>query len=178
MLPNIQHSDKWRVLFSNIPGFVPGNYNNFINFDLYETYIKSVSFPSLDVEFVESEFLNYHINHPISKINNSLNDISITFKLSEDMLNYHYIYNWMTKLRNQNNVDAKKFFRANFIDEFTIIFLDNEKRPKIKYVYKNCFISSLGSLSLTQGTSDELTFDINLKYEDYEVKIDTSCQLN
>jgi len=175
MLPNVQHSDKWRVIFSNIPGFIPGSYNNFTNFDLYELYIKTINFPSLDVQFVESDFKNYHINHPISKINNDLSDITITFKLSEDMLNYHYIYNWMKGLRNQININSEKYFRQNFIDEFKIIFLDNEKRPNVKYTYKNCFVSNISSLNLTQGISDELTFDVTLIYEDYDVQFVEPC---
>lgn len=175
-LPNIQFSDKFRVLFSNIPGFVPNNLNNYNNFDLYELYIKSVIFPSMDVSYVESEFLNYHVNHPISKINNDLQDLSITFKLSEDMLNYHYIYNWVRSLRNQQNIDAKKYFRLNYIDEIKVIFLDNEKREKVKYLFKNCFISNVSQLTLEYGTANEMSFDVSFKLEDYSMEFITECR--
>ena len=30
-LPNVQHSDKFKVIFSNVPGFTPNSYNNYIN---------------------------------------------------------------------------------------------------------------------------------------------------
>ncbi len=174
-LPNLQHSDKWRIIFSNIPGFTPNNLDNYKNFDLYELYVKSVTFPSMSVDYVESDFVNYHINHPISKINNDLQEIVITFKLSEDMLNYHYLYDWISKLRNQKNVDNLKYFRLNFIKDIKIQFLDNEKRAKINYIFTNCFITNLSQLSLNYGTSDELTFDISLKIEDYSIKFIEDC---
>lgn len=173
--PNIQFSDKFRVIFSNIPGFSPSEYDNHRNFDLYELYIKSVNFPSLDISYTESEFLNYHINHPISKINQDVPEISITFKMSEDMLNYFYIYNWCLKLRNQNNLDAKKFFRQNYISDIVIVFLDNEKRPKVKYKFTNCFLTNISSLPLEYGSANELTFDVSFKYEDYGLEFVTSC---
>jgi hypothetical protein len=175
-LPNIQFSDKFRVVFSNIPGFKPNNLDNYKNFDLYELYIKSVNFPGLDVSYTESDYLNYHINHPISRINQDLSDLSITFKLSEDMLNYHYLYSWIHALRNQKNIDGKKFFRQNMIDDIKIIFLDNEKREKVKYIYTNCFISNISSLSLEYGTADEMTFEVSFKIEDYNVEFVEECR--
>jgi len=175
-LPNTQFSDKFRVIFSNIPGFTPNNLNNFLNFDLYELYIKSVNFPSLDVSYIESDFVNYHINHPISRINQDLVDLTITFKMSEDMLNYYYLYNWMRDLRNQKNTDNKKFFRLNFVNDIKVIFLDNEKREKIKYIFTNCFITNLSNISLEFGSANEITFDVSFKIEDYSVEFITECR--
>src|SRR5574343_168618 len=175
-LPNLQFSDKFRVIFSNIPGFTPNNLDNYKNFDLYELYVKSVNFPGLDVAYTESDFVNYHINHPISRINQDLQDISITFKMSEDMLNYFYLYRWIRSLRNQQNIDSKKYFRLNFIDDIKLIFLGYEKREKIKYLFTNCFISNLSSLPLEYGTSNEITFDVSFKIEDFSVEFVTACQ--
>lgn len=174
-LPNIQHSDKWTVIFSNIPGYHPLPNDNSEGLSLYDLYVKELTFPSLSLELVESKFRNFEIRHQISKINDTLNDLEITFKLSEGMMNYYHIYDWMQSMREMINVDDEKWFRLNMIKEIKILFLDNEKRPKVKHIYKNSFIIGLTSLNLTNGVDDELTFTVTVKYEDYSVELVTEC---
>jgi hypothetical protein len=62
------------------------------------------------------------------------------------------------------------------IDDIKIIFLDNEKREKVKYIYTNCFISNISSLSLEYGTADEMTFEVSFKIEDYNVEFVEECR--
>lgn len=175
-LPNTQHSDKWQVLFSNIPGYTPpNNGDNLDNMGLYDLYVKEVTFPDMSVEYVKSNFRNYEIRHPISKINDNLSDISVTFKLSEGALNYYHIHSWMKGLREQDNVNDERWFRLNCIKEVKIHFLDNQKRKKQTYTVLNAFISNLSSLSLTNGVDDELTFTITLSYEDFKLERVEPC---
>jgi hypothetical protein len=176
MAINTQHSDKWSVIFSNIPGYTPPiSGNNLDNMSLYDSYVKDVTFPDLGVELAKSNFRNYEINHPISKINDNTSEISISFKLSEGMLNYFYLYNWVRGLREQDNVNNEMWFRLNCIKEIKIIFLDNQKRNKLKYTVENAFITNLGSLSLTNGSDDELSFTISLTYEDFRLEKYDAC---
>jgi hypothetical protein len=176
MLPNAQHSDKWRLIFSNLPGFQPEDLSNSLNMDLFENYLKSFTFPGLSVELLNSSYMNYEVRHPISKINSSLSDVVLTMKCSEDLTNYYYIYNWLLKLRNQKNIGDRELFRYNYISEMKLIFLDNQKREKVKHIFTNCFITNIGSLSLGFGSTDELSFDINISFEDYSLDLVTECK--
>lgn len=176
MLPNVQHSDKWRLVFSNLPGFTPDSLSNFMNMDLFENYLKSFTFPGLSVELLNSSFMNYEVRHPISKINSSLSDVILTMKCSEDLTNYYYIYRWILDLRNQKNTTDSRLFRYNYIAEMKLIFLDNQKREKVKHTFTNCFITSVGSLSLGFGSTDEMSFDLNISFEDYAMDVVTECK--
>lgn len=167
-LPNIQHSDKFIITISNIPGYVVKN-SNTDNMGLYDLYVKEVLFPSHSLDLIRSDFKGFHINHPGSKINDNLNTLDITFKCSEGMRNWYYIYSWIKSLREGENVDAEKWFRLNLIKEIKLKFLDNEKREQFIYRFVNCFITSLSSLSLTNGQDNELTFTITLEYEDFGI---------
>jgi hypothetical protein len=170
---NTQHSDKWSINFSNIPGYIPSNRNNLNNQNIYDLYVKSVSFPSYSIKLTASDYKNHKINHQISKQNDDFSDLSVTFKLSEGMLNYFYIFRWMRSIREGINIDSEDWFRLNFIKAITIHFLDNEKRPCYKYVYENCFITNLSDLNLTNGEDEQLTFTINLTYEELKVEEET-----
>ena len=165
---NIQHSDKWSVTISNIPGFVPTD-DNFTNMGIYDNFIKSLTFPEHSLDLIKSDFRNFHINHPISKANENLGTLDITFKLSEGMKNWYYIYNWIKNLREGNNINQEEYFRLNFIKEININFLDNQKRPKYIYSVQNAFIKNLSSLSLTNGVDEELSFTITVEYEDFGI---------
>ncbi len=174
-LPNTQHSDKWRVIFSNIPGYNPKAGDNLDNMSLYDLYVKDLTFPDMSVEFVKSNYRNYEIRHPISKINDNLSDITITFKLSEGGLNYYYIHNWMKGLREQDNVNNEVWFRLNCIKEIKIQLLDNQKRVKQNYKVTNAFINNVGSLSLTSGEDNELSFTVSIAYEDFILERQEPC---
>ena len=167
-IPNIQHSDKFSVTISNIPGY-PLQTNNKDNMGLYDLYIKEVSFPQHTLELVQSNLKGYAINHPASKRNNDLGTFSITFKLSEGMKNWFYIYRWMKELREGINIDSEKFYRLNFVKEIKISFLDNEKRPQWVYSLFNCFITNLGSLTFTNGVDEEMSFTVDFSYEDFNI---------
>lgn len=172
--PNVQHSDKWSIVFSNIPSYTPIVASN-TDMGLYELYVKEMTFPNLSLELYQSHFMNYQINHQISKINDTLNDLSITFTVSEGLRNYYHIYNWIREMREQENVKDEKWFRLNYINEIKVIFLDNEKRPVSKFTFINGFITDLSSLTLTNGTDQELRFTITIKYEDHKMEMMENC---
>ncbi len=169
-IPNVQHSDKFSVTISNIPGY-SDRVDNKDNMGLYDLYVKEVSFPQHNLDFVQSNFKGYSINQPVSKRNDNLGTFSITFKLSEGMKNWFYIYRWMKELREGINIDSEKFFRLNLIKEIKINFLDNQKRPQWIYNFSNCFISTLSNLTFTNGRDEEMTFTIDILYEDFDIVI-------
>lgn len=165
--PNVAHGSKFQIHFSNIPGYKPSN-TNLDNMNIFDLYVKDVQFPGLTVEYTPTDFKNYHINHPISKINDDMRELTITLKLSEGMQNYYWFFNWMKGLREGKNLDNKEFFRENYISSTLLTFLDNEKRPKWKYNLTNCFLTDLSPISLEYGSDDEISFTISLIYEDFD----------
>lgn len=173
--PNLQHSDKWRLNISNMPGFVDQS-QDLNNIQIYENYVKAFTFPDISLELVQSRFRNYGIHHQISPVNGDLSDISITFKVSEGLWNYYYLYDYIQSMREGLDVDPKeKFFRNDNIKALSITFLDNEKRPSTRFVFSNCFITNISSLNLTNGVDQELDFTLTLKYEDYTLEPIEEC---
>ena len=168
--PNVQHSDKWQAVFSNIPGFSPTISAYVHDMSLFDNYVKSVTFPSYTLELVKSNFMNYSINHPISKVNDDLNSINMDFKMSEGLMNYLILETWIRGLREEQNIDKQKYFRLNCIKELKLLFLDNMKRTKMKFIFENAFLTDLGSFSLTNGVDEEVTFSTTIAYEFLKVE--------
>jgi len=160
--PNVFHSDKWRTTFSNVPG------NSVSDMKYYDNYVKSVVIPDYNISEIRSEFMGFGIRHPVGpNVNTDLSQIQIEFKLSEDMWNYLNLFHWMQQIRyGKIDTSHRDFFRKYSVKSINIEMMDNQKRVIANVSFTEAILLSLSSLSLTQGTSEELTFTCNFSYEE------------
>jgi hypothetical protein len=166
MFPNLWHSDKWNVTFSNIPSLT-----NVRDMRLFDNYVKSVTFPDYNMQEIFSDFLGFRIRHPDApKFNNELTQLTVEFKLSEDMKNYLYLFKFMKDLRYGDAESEEDFVRKANIKSININILDNQKRDIVVWSFTECFLVSLGSLPLVMGASDEVTFTCNFSYEEIKYR--------
>jgi len=168
--PNLFHNDKWQVSFSNLPSL-----ESMRDMRIYDNYVKSITFPDYNMEEIYSDIMGFRIRHPVGpKPNYDLSEIQIEFKLSEDMKNYIYLFEWMQALKYgqvEDFTSEQEFFRKYNIKSISLNILDNQKRIIAVWRFTEAFLKNLSSLSLSQGISDEITFTANLSYE--EVKYET-----
>jgi hypothetical protein len=164
--PNLFHSDNWQINLSNMPSIDQGKIDVH---KLYDLYVKSISVPNIDFEVIHSDLRESSSFHPIGRANVDLPNISIEFKADEDLENYYNLYEWIQSLKYGKEVINSETAKGNNIKSIDIMFLDNENRTRGYFRFTNAYITSLGSLNLTQGSSDEVTFPITLNYE--EVKL-------
>lgn len=170
---NTFHSDKWDVAFSNLPSIEDTR-----DLAMYDRFVKSIVIPDYNL----AEILSYGpdgfmIRHPVGRrVNTDLSQIQIEFKLSEDMLNYLNLFEWIRRIKYHENIPENDFFRNYTIKGININIRDNQKRPIAIMTFTNCFLLSISSLSLETGNSEEITFSTNFSYE--ELKYDTESVLN
>ena len=157
MVLNASHSGKWRIGFSNIPSITVAD------IALYEGFCKSISIPdqNVDIDFsMEGSVRRFNI---INKPNNNLSDFQTTFKISEDMLNYYNLLEYVLELK-YGRVSTETI-RENVIKSISLTSLDNNKRPRGILNFKNCFIHSISSVPFEYGSADENTFTVTWLYE-------------
>lgn len=155
---NTSHTGRWKVNISNIPSL-----SKVSEIGLYEKFCKSVSIPdqSVDIDFFTDHNLKrFSIN---AKPNSDLTDIQITFKVSEDMLNYYNLLDYMLQLKT-GEVDTDTI-RENVTKVISIISLDNSKRERGLLNFHNCFLHSISSIALEMGSAEENVFTTNWKPE-------------
>jgi len=183
--PNVLHGDKWKVIFSNIPSLDDISYMKY-----FDNYVKSCTIPAYTIGEIISQLPEgFQIRHPLGgmKKNQELGQINITFKLSEDMYNYLILFTWIKQLRyGKINPKHNGYFRDYNIKKLIISMLDNQKRVVANLIFTNAFLMELGSLDLTYGSTDELSFTCTFSYEEilYDIKnpmiggIDISAPIN
>lgn len=165
--PNVAHGDKWIFTFSNIPTLADMSEMRY-----FDSYIKSFSLPNYDVGTINVEGpFGFVVRHPLGgvKANTDLAPISMEFKASEDLYNYITMMKWIHNLR-YGSTDQKPedLFRLYACMVGTLTMMDNQKRPVAEIRFTKLLPTSLGSLSLTNGTTDELLFSVTFSYEEVD----------
>jgi len=176
--PNLFHSDKWQISFSNLPTL-----ETIRDMRIYDNFVKSVSIPEYTMGELYSHIKGFKIRHPVAGIwaNEDLSQLSIEFKMSEDMRNYLNLFEWIQALRygKVTNFNSEEdFFRLYTIKSINLNLLDNQKRSIAVWRFTEAFLLSLSSLTLNTGTSDEVTFSCGFSYQEifYEAKtIQSHC---
>ena len=167
---NTFHNDKWQCNFSNLPSITDLSLMKY-----YDNFVKSVVIPDYNLEEIYSDFQSFRIRHPAApQINKNLSQIQVEFKMSEDMLNYIYLWEWMRRIKYAEDIDlgTDEFFRKYTIKAIAINILDNQKREVAVWRFTQCFLLTLSSVSLLAGSSEEVSFTGNFSYEEvkYERK--------
>lgn len=163
---NVLHSDKWQVVFSNLPGDDNSNHYKY-----FENYVRSFDIPGYNMATTDSIYPGgYKLRHPVTKPNVDLQNVSMGFVLSEDFMNYFIMWSWMNHIK-YGDADTSEAIRKYYIKSININVLDNEKRTVGEVKFTNCFMTSLSDLQLTQGTSDNMQFTATFSYEEVEINL-------
>jgi hypothetical protein len=158
--PNTFHNSRWKLTFSNVPTI-----SNSDELKYLEHYVKSITIPDYNMMEAYSEFKGTRIRHPISHPNDNLSQFQIDMKISENMENYLYLFEWLQRLRYGQEIEAD-LFRRETIKRVTMHILDNQSRSIALLHFTECFLLNLSSLSLDSGVDDELLMTCNFSYEE------------
>lgn len=176
---NAFSSDKFRVQFSNIPTIQTDTKD--LSF-LYENFIKSISLPDYNLEMIQSNFVDGVINHPISKANDQLSDMLIEFRIDENFLNYFNLIEYVQEIRygkirrpapsevRNSKRKRESYIRLYDIKTIDIILLDGDRNTRKVLEFSECFIHSISSITMEFGKSEEVSFTVNIKYQEMQFK--------
>jgi len=107
----------------------------------------------------------YEVNDKIT-----YGDLDLSFIIDENMNNYKEMLNWMegiaapeTTKQNKDLGESKYGFKSDIIATIT----NSHKNPNIRFVFRNCFPTSLGSVSLDVNVQDVAyaTCSVNMRYD-------------
>jgi len=161
---NSFHSSKWKLTFSNIPTIT-----SFSNLGLYEYFVKGFNIPELSIDMMNINFHSSTIRSPMSKENMDLSNLSIEFKVDENMDNYYNLYHWMQSIRYGDVTE--EILRQSYIKGINLVLLDNQRNPTKTFKFTNAFLTNLGGLNLTMTNDSEVSFSTNFTYEEVQVSL-------
>jgi hypothetical protein len=162
-IPNTFQNDSWSLIFSNIPNADP---SEAIDNKLFDLYVKSFALPDLQLDTANTDFKEGSIRQVMSRANDNLQQLSIEFKVSEDMRNYFILYQYLMATRYGKILDKQQWLRNNVIKNIKLVCLDNQRREIGGMIFTNAIITSVGSLSLQMGVADQVTFSVTFFYEE------------
>lgn len=164
---NFFHQDNFTVDFSNFPKIFADE-SKFVDLELFNKYVRNIVVPDMSLDTIDIEFMNVVQHQPISRANNDLPQMTIEFKLDENLRNYYYLLTYIKQMRYGSAIDPS---RNNIINSIAINTLDNQRRQVGKVEFTKAIPMSIGSLSLQSGDSENASFAVSFQYEEFRLAL-------
>jgi hypothetical protein len=164
---NTFHEDNFTVGFSNFPKVFSIDNVQQVDLRMFEYFVKNVVIPDSSLETMDIDFRNAKQLSPISPANNDLPQLTIEFKADETLRNYFYFFSFIKRTR-YGTIEVDKF-RDNVIKEIYVNALDNQGRIISRISFMKALPVSCGSLTLSVGQSNELSFSVSFAYEEFKI---------
>jgi len=124
-----------------------------------EYFVQSVSIPGVNLAFGTQLTPFTPISHPTSM---SYGDLTVTFKVAEDLTNYLEIFNWITDIGAAVNFDGakalanKSYGEADygFKSDVTVSILNSAMKPNVRYKFYDAFPIDLSEMTMDATLSD------------------------
>lgn len=118
------------------------------------------------------------VNLPYSGDHITYEELTITFKVDEDLGSYIDLYTWIRQLGFSENTDEyaaiaskSKISGDGIVSDASLIILDAKKRPNYDFTFINAFPVSLSTVQLGYVVNDVqyLTADATFRYDTFDI---------
>lgn len=157
--PNFLSSNGYRFHIENIPN---------VNF-----FVQAINIPGkkIDIALQSTPYLNI----PLAGNKIRYNDLTVTFKVDEDLQNFMEIYEWLDALAHTENFDLTKQFiddNGSLYSDALITLMDNNKNANIRIRVKRVFPISISDIIFSSTNSDEahIVATATFKYQNIEME--------
>lgn len=139
-------------------------------------FIQKINLPSIGIKSTIQT--NPFVNIPIPGDHLDYGELSVTFKVDEDLNNYLEIHNWIRAFSFPDNFDEYKQISVNqqytgesLTSDLTLIISNSVKIPNYEVNFRNAYPTSLSALSFqtTDSTVDFITASATFKYLLYDI---------
>jgi hypothetical protein len=139
-------------------------------------FVQRVNIPRIRLDYlsVPSPLLQI----PLPNGRTEFDDLSLTFKVDEDLQNYMEIYNWITDIGSTVDQSGYAKLRSNTqgggenaTSDISLIVSDGLKNPNYEVIYVNAFPIDLGDLVFETSDTDinYVSASVTFKYTYYTI---------
>lgn len=136
-------------------------------------FVQSVSLPSLSLSSIvqPTPFYATHITGNTLEFG----ELSVTFKVDEDMVNYRELFDWMVGLGFPRKFDEYKNLKESdfsLYSDGSLIILSSQKNSNILFKFTNMFPVSLDSIQLDITQEDVIYTDctVTFRYDTFTIE--------
>ncbi len=107
---------------------------------------------------------------PIAGDKMEFSDLSLKFRVDEDMKNYREIVDWMTGLGFPDNYEQRKLLTEPYSDA-SLIIMTSQYQPNIEVKFIDLYPTNISSLEfdISQSDIEYLTGDVTFTYRSYQI---------
>lgn len=150
--------------------------------------VPSIQIPSIDVPF-SGQTLKV-----TSQTRASYGPLSVSFTVDNEFKNYWTLWKWMDLINDSINSGMNNYFGKysevsnkivnkdlgqsvyfDYMTDLTIYGLDEYNNKKIKFLYKNAFITDLSQIDYNYRTSDELECSVSFAFSQLQSELIKEC---
>jgi len=149
-------------------------------------FVQAVSLPSISLN--RSEIPTPFVKLPYAGDHVDFSDLTVTFKVDEDLKNYLEIYNWITSIgfpdsfdqyktideirRSKNTGNVPAMSGQGVYSDATLTILSSAMNPIHNITFINAFPTSVSELEFTTTDSDVnyLTSTVTFAYQKYNIE--------
>jgi len=125
----------------------------------FNYFIQSVDFPSMNIG--DSGYSTPFSKLSIAGDHAKFQDLTVTFKVGEDMYSYTEIYDWMTGLGKPESFDQYKSLESGLpgsgkelYSDATLIFLNGTMNPNVIFTFYDVYPKALSGFNLDSRNTD------------------------
>jgi hypothetical protein len=137
---------------------------------------KNIAFMTTDVSVPGITMSNPQQGNPFSNISRvgdrlQYDQITLSFKLNEDLSNWEEIVNWMKGAAYPEDygqyatITEPSGNEDSLFTDITMTILSNYKKPLLNINYRRCLPTSLSGFQMTQTDSDILTVSCDVTFD-------------
>ena len=139
-------------------------------------FIQKVNIPSITMR--APDYANPFVTVPYPGDHIQYGELSITFKVDEDLQNYLEIHNWIKALGKPENFDQYKTIQDipvatgdGIYSDISVIALASTKQPNYEIVYQDAFPTVLSDVifNTTDDSVNYVSATANFKYMNYNI---------
>jgi hypothetical protein len=127
-----------------------------------QLFCSKINFPGISTQPIQLDLPKF-IAATAHSVKMSLNDLSVTFIISETFDEYFEIWQWVKENCHEDIINTTNS-NAN------ILLFDNHKHPMKSFSFWDLQPTSLSDLSFDVNSADPITATLTLKCQDYQVR--------
>lgn len=151
----------WRITVSDIPG-------HDLDLRLVDNFIRGWTSPTLNLGSIWSNAEGWGAQFAEPDRNRDGFDLNLTLAISEDWVNYWCFCDWLLRVKKGEVESPHNEYR---MAQVVIFLMDTSKRERMAIRLHDLVVESISGITGVSGTSEELTFDLQLKATDVTMEL-------
>lgn len=147
---------------------------NSLQYSLYNCPVPTVASPAVDMPYQGQTF------HVASYVRKSYEPVKVNFVVDNEYKNYWFLWKWLQVLNDPreslymgNKISGEDDSKDKYmyVTDFHLYARDEYNNNKVRFDYKDCFITELGGIEFNQRETNEIECSFSFSFNQFFVTL-------